>query len=121
MFEAVFHNFIVHQIIRDSAKNAFLKERSAENNIDELTKQVAQSLLNLFNNTGLQTGSFSQKAGKPKFEQTLAKGCKAVEGGFQFSNFRQMTIDLARILEGEMNQGGGKNAKPSYVVFFHHT
>ncbi|WP_410009762.1 nucleoid-associated protein [Pantoea agglomerans] len=121
MFKAQFHNFIVHQITRDSAKNAFLKDRPEENKIDELTTTVAQSLLNLFNTNGLQTGSFSQTSGKPKFEQTLLAACHESDGKFIFNDFRQMTVDLARLLEGEMNKGGGKNAKPSYVVFFHHS
>lgn len=122
MFNAQFHNFIVHQIIRDSAKNAFLIDRPEENKIDdEVTATVAKSLLNLFNTNGLQTGSFSQTSGKPKFEQTLSAHCEQSDGLFAFKDFRQMTVDLARLLEGEMNKGGGKNAKPSYVVFFHHS
>lgn len=121
MFQAEFHNFIVHQIVRDSAKNALLKERDEENALDELTSTVAQNLLDLFNKSGLQTGSFSQSSGSPQFEQILVKGCKEVNGKFVFKDFRQMTIDLARILEGEMNKGGGKSARANYVVFFHHT
>lgn len=115
------HNFIVHQIIRDSVKNAFLKPRGGENTIDELTSEVVDNLLDLFNNTGLQTGSFGQESGKPKFEQTLSKNSQCIDGKFEFHDFTQMTIDLARILEGEMNKGGGKAAKPNYIVFFHHT
>ncbi|HHA2246073.1 TPA: nucleoid-associated protein [Enterobacter ludwigii] len=115
------HNFIVHQITRDSAKNAYLKARARENRVDELTSTVALNLLELFNKSGLQTGTFHQESGKPKFEQTLAKYTSFNEGVFSFSNFRQMTVDLARILEGEMNKGAGKVAKPNYVVFFFHT
>lgn len=121
MSNTVIHNFIVHQIVRDSSRNAFLKPRAKENKVDELTKGVALSLLGLFNRTGLQTGTFHQESGKPKFEQTLAKYTSCVGTTFTFSNFRQMTVDLARILEGEMNKGGGKIAKPNYVVFFFHT
>lgn len=116
-----FHNFIVHQIIRDGNKYAILKDRKSENKLDEMTSQVGNNLLDLFNKTGLQTGSFGQDGGKPKFEQTLDKYCKKVEGLFHFEKFRQMTVDLARILEGKMNVGAGKNANPCYAVFFHHS
>lgn len=121
MSNTMIHNFIVHQIIRDSSRNAFLKARPKENKVDELTYTVAKNLLNLFNKTGLQTGAFHQELGKPQFEQTLSKYCGFVDEKFIFSNFRQMTVDLARILEGKMNKGGGKVAKPLYVVFFYHT
>ncbi|EBG6881465.1 hypothetical protein FJC35_18890 [Salmonella enterica] len=121
MASANIHHFIVHQIVRDSARAAFLKERLEENAIDELTTEVVSSLLTLFNRSGLQTGSFSQESGKPKFEQTLSKYSKQGDVAFTFDNFTQMTIDLARILEGEMNRGGGKSAKPNYIVFFHHS
>ncbi|BEO77820.1 nucleoid-associated protein [Serratia marcescens] len=115
------HNFIVHQIVRDSSKAAFLKSRKEENTVDEMTTQVVTSLLTLFNKTGLQTGSFSQQGGKPKFEQVLIKNCSKISSEFKFDNFTQMTVDLARLLEGEMNKGAGKAARPNYVVFFHHS
>ncbi|HHC4199693.1 TPA: nucleoid-associated protein [Klebsiella variicola subsp. variicola] len=121
MASANIHHFIVHQIVRDSARAAFLKERFEENAIDEMTTEVVSSLLSLFNKSGLQTGSFSQESGKPKFEQTLLKYSNNSGENFIFDDFTQMTIDLARILEGEMNRGGGKSAKPNYIVFFHHT
>lgn len=121
MADKQFHNFIVHQIVRDQLKTAILKPRNKENKIDEMTNEVGSNLLGLFNKTGLQTGSFGQEGGKPKFEQTLLKFRKVKDGFFKFDNFRQMTIDLARLLEGEMNTGAGKNANSCYVVFFHHT
>lgn len=121
MSTAKFHNFIVHQIIRDSNKYATLKPRGSENQLDDMTNEVGSNLLNLFSKTGLQTGSFGQDSGKPKFEQSLMKHCVREDAFFKFTNFRQMTIDLARILEGKMNVGAGKNANPCYVVFYHHS
>lgn len=121
MASAEIHNLIVHQIVRDSSKSAFLKERREENTIDEMTTEVVSSLLGLFNKTGLQTGTFSQTSGKPKFEQTLSAYCKYDGAKVSFNDFTQMTIDLARILEGEMNQGAGKSGKANYIVFFHHS
>ncbi|WP_460208411.1 nucleoid-associated protein [Klebsiella oxytoca] len=121
MSTATIHNFIVHQIKRDSLKTALLVERFEENDIDELAKEVVTSLLTLFNKTGLQTGTFGQASGKPRFEQVLEKNASVADEIFTFDNFTQMTIDLARILEREMNTGGGKNAKATYVVFLHHS
>jgi nucleoid-associated protein len=121
MASAVINHFIVHQIVRDSSKAALLRERRSENKIDEMTTEVVSSLLTLFNKTGLQTGSFNQEGGKSRFEQTLTKYSKQTKDKWTFSNFTQLTVDLARLLEGEMNKGAGKSAKPTYIVFFHHT
>lgn len=118
---ATIHNFIVHQIKRDSSRAAMLIERFQENDIDELTTDVVSSLLSLFNKTGLQTRTFSQVSGKPRFEQVLERYSSINDDVFSFPDFTQMSIDLARILEGEMNKGAGKIAKPTYIVFFHHS
>lgn len=115
------HHFIVHEIIRDKTKSARLEERKEENDVDKMAEEVVSSLLGMFNKTGLQTGSFSQDGGKPKFEQTLSKWCKSNEGVFSFENFTQLTVDLSRLLADEMNKGAGKIARPNYIVFFHHT
>ncbi|MCV2511049.1 nucleoid-associated protein [Leclercia pneumoniae] len=122
MSKAAFHNFIVHQIIRDSSKGALLVERSEENDLDELNTGVISNVLALFNKTGLQTGTFGKisDASGP-FEQILKNHASVKGEVFAFNDFTRMTIDLARVLEAEMNKGAGKNAKPTYIAFFHHS
>ena len=113
------HNLVISSIRRGSDNQAISTTRSHENDVDKLTDNTKDKLLNIFNTSGLRLGRFDTEPERPLFartvDQLLNKNTQMIE------DFQKLGNTLGAALASELNRGQAQNAKDGFLLTYYYS
>lgn len=113
------HNLVISSIRRGSDNQAISTTRSHENDVDKLTDNTKDKLLNIFNTSGLRLGRFDTEPERPLFartvDQLLNQNTQIIE------DFQKLGNTLGAALASELNRGQAQNAKDGFLLTYYYS